>query len=330
MTVSAAVAAALAAAPALPDQLPFEFDLDEDEPREVYTGPMRYLVSVSQLKMFDAWRKGCPRKWAMHYLAKFPREMTPALRDGIRLHRAIKDRWHGLPGDVPWETKWKPGTPTADLALAMMRHVQDRAAWVSEPTWFLDVPELDTAIYIKPDLLSGAHPGVWGLKDWKSTSARHKRSPWVLQQPEWWPNGTLPEPANGDRYFTLQNDLQSNIYSHGLMTLFGGECVDAEWIYGSKKFDPRKGELPATWSCRASFGRESARAWCESFVWPLIRTMNLLRDAFSTGQLDSVLLVPHNPYSCEHIGKFCDVLGHCGFRKSPVALEKLHLPVIPA
>jgi len=60
--------------PALPDQLPFEFDLDEGEPREVYAGPLSNVVSVSQIKMFAPSAKGCPRKWAMHYLAGFPRD----------------------------------------------------------------------------------------------------------------------------------------------------------------------------------------------------------------------------------------------------------------
>ena len=319
--------------PFVPDQLPFEFDLDEDEPRERYAGQCRYVISVSQLKMFSPSAKGCPRKWAMHYLAGFARAQTPALKDGIRLHRCVKDRWHGIPG-IEWDQKWQPGTKTVDLALAMMRHVPDRHEWVSEPTFFLEVPELDTAIYIKPDLLSADFEGIpylapEGFKDWKSTAAAHKRSPWVLQDRLWWPGGKLPEPENGDTYFSLENDIQGRVYGHGLMTIFGGSEINAEWIYGSKKFEPPQN--PATWALDWTYRAGETKDWCKTYVWPTIRAMNAIRQAWEANALDSVLLVPHNAFSCQHKGHFCeDLLGHCNLWKSPISLDQLHLPVIPA
>jgi len=306
----------------LPDQLPFEFDLDEDEPRDVYTGPMRFVTSVSQIKMFSPSAKGCPRKWALHYLSKFPRERTPALVDGIRLHRAIKDKYHGIPG-AEWHQKWKPGTPTADLALALMRRVPDPPRWISEPTYFLEVPE--TAIFIKPDLLAKD----WsGFKDWKSTSAKHKRSPWTLQDPAWWPLGQMPDAASGDKYFSLKNDLQARIYAHGLMTLSGRDSIQAEWMYGSKKF--KAAEQPQTWSVSHTFFREETRDWVEMYALPVIRTMNALRAGWAEKQIDSGLLVPHNAFACDHKGRFCDLLGQCNFWKSPISLDRLQLPVIPS
>lgn len=332
----------------LPDQLPFEFDLDEDEPRERYTGRMRFITSVSQIKMFSPSAKGCPRKWALHYLAGFPREMTPALRDGIRLHKAIKERWstqacdHPDPvmravwNDTAWIQKWVQAPKVKDLALAMMRHVAAPERWLSEPTFFLEVEELDTAIFIKPDLMTelellGYGKAPLAFKDWKSTSALHKRSPWVLQDPAWWPNRVLPPAAAAaDKLFSLQNDIQHRIYSHGLMTLFNGSEIEGEWIYGSKKFSPGE-EQPRTWSLRAVQSRAECKDWCETYVWPVIRTMNALRVGWETGQIDSALLVPHNAYSCEHKGKFCeDLLGHCGLRTSPIPLDHFRLPVIPA
>jgi hypothetical protein len=317
---------------ALPDQLPFEFDLDEGEPRDVYAGPLSNVVSVSQIKMFAPSAKGCPRKWAMHYLAGFPREMTEALRQGIRLHTSIKHRWlltPGSPEEQEWIRKWSTDPKTFELAVALMRHTPDRDSWISEPTYFLEVPELDTAIYIKPDLLKRVDADTWQLDDWKTTAAKHKRSPWVLQDPAWWPGGTLPKPSGGDTYFSLQNDIQGRMYAHGVMTLFGGQRVNSDWLYGSKKFDP--GQHPATWACSASYTRHETREWVETYVWPTIRVMNAIRAAWKAGQIDSPLLVPHNAFSCEHKGKFCeDLLGHCNLWKSPVALEKLHLPVIPA
>lgn len=311
----------------LPDQLPFEFDLDEDEPRERYEGPMRFVTSVSQLKMFSPSAKGCPRKWAMHYLGGFPREMTQALKDGIRLHKSIKERWATLGGDEhEWGQKWQQDVKTRDLALALMRRVPEPQRWISEPTYFLEVPHLDTAIFIKPDLLAD---DVFGFKDWKSTSATHKRSPWVLQDPKWWPLGRLPEPSNGDTYFSLQNDIQFRVYGHGLMDRFGPSEIEGEWIYGSKKF--KSPEHPTTWPLQAVASAKEARDWCETYVWPIISTMNALRTWWAEKRIDNVLLVPHNPFSCQHKGKFCeDLLGHCNHWKSPIGLDKLHLPVIPA
>jgi hypothetical protein len=316
-----------------PPQLPVVFDLDEDEPRERYTGRMRFTTSVSQIKMFTPSAKGCPRKWAMHYLAGFPRESSPALRDGIRLHKAIAERWISREDDAQWIQKWGQAPKTKDLALAMMRHVHDAESWISEPTYFLEVEELDTAIFIKPDLLTDfvSLGSPTGFKDWKSTSALHKRSPWVLQDPAWWPGGLLPQStAKVDQLFSLQNDLQFRIYSHGLMTLFGGREIEGEWIYGSKKFEPGA-EQPRTWSVRATAQRAETKEWCETYVWPTIRTMNALRVGYAEGKIDSALLVPHNAWACEHKGRFCeDLLGHCGLKNSPVSLDRLNLPVIPA
>lgn len=323
----------------LPDQLPFEFDLDEDEPREPYTGPMRFVTSVSQLKMFSPSAKGCPRKWAMHYLAGFPREKTQALEDGIRLHKSIKERWNTqleAPGpdpiwnqvweDAAWCSKWQQDPKIKDLALALMRRVQDPKRWISEPTYFLEVPHLDTAIFIKPDLMR-PFERCDGFKDWKSTSAVHKRSPWVLQDPKWWPLGKLPDAANGDTYFSLQNDIQLNVYSHGLMTLFGQSEIEGEWVYGSKKF--KSPETPTTWSLTATARAAECKDWCEAYIWPIISTMNALRTWWAEKQIDSPLLVPHNAFACEHKGKFCDLLGHCNFWSSPIPLDRLGLPVIP-
>jgi hypothetical protein len=323
----------------MPKQVPIEFDLDEDEPRERYTGRMRFVTSVSQIKMFSPSAKGCARKWAMHYLAGFPREMTPALRDGIRLHKAIKERWSVAgdgAADAAWLQKWGQAPKIKDLTLGMMRHVTAPERWLSEPTYFLEVEELDTAIFIKPDLMTELELLACGqaplaFKDWKSTSALHKRSPWVLQDPAWWPERRLPEAATvADKLFSLQNDIQFRIYSHGLMRLFQGREIEGEWIYGSKKFAPGD-EQPRTWALRATAERAETKDWCETYVWPVVRTMNALRVGWAEGKIDSALLVPNNPYSCEHKGRFCeDLLGHCGLRKSPIALDHFRLPVIPA
>lgn len=280
----------------------------QDDIRVRYEGRMRHLVSVSQIKSFAPSKKGCPRKWAFEKLFGFPKQESEALIFGTELHWAIEALLRGRAFD-----RWE-GTKVGALAIAMSRHVAVKSEWECEPTYFLEVPEIDTAIYVKPDLL---RVGFLALKDWKSTSARSKRSPWVLHDSKW--------NIDGD---TLQNDIQANVYAHGLMQRFGAFSIDAEWVYGSKGF--QLGEAPSTWSIKATFEREPTRQWCEQYVWPTIEVMNAIREAKNAKGLDTPLLVPHHAFSCEHTGKFCDFLGYCGFRKSPVSLERLHLPVIPA
>jgi hypothetical protein len=303
-----------------PAQL-IEYDLDEAEPRDEYTGPMANVISVSQLKKFTVSKKGCPRAWALEKLARLPRQFSLPLRDGNRLHRAIRDWYWGLPGDEPWERKWRPEGPTGALALALMRHVAEPKEWESEPTWFLEIKELDTAIFIKPDLIRHDRTA---FKDWKSTSATQKRSPWVLQSPKWWPGETMPGPD----YFTLLNDIQGRVYAHGLMQRFDLSSISAEWVYGSKKFS--EGQMPKTWTLLERFERNQTEDWCCQYVWPIIKTMNTLKSAYLKKQIDSVLLIPHNPFSCDHKGRFCDHLGHCNLTPSPIPLSALHLPVLPA
>jgi len=300
--------------------------LDEfQDVRTPYTGKMKYLHSVSELKMVPPSHKGCPRKWALMYLAKLPKIPNQALIDGILLHQCINEWFAG--GRDAWTAKWMTSWLSqtgremrwyAQLAQAVLRHVPDteRAKGISEATYFFEIPELDTALYIKPDWLTWKR-----FRDWKSSAATTKTSPWVLQQPEWWLQKPMPE----DRY-TITNDIQSRVYAHGLMQLLGWDVIDASWVYGSKKFKPS--ETVKTWTCEARFERDETRRWVETNVWPMIEWMNHVKDAFSEGRIDSPLLVPHNSKACEGIGKFCDAFSTCRLYQSPIPLRAVTLPVI--
>jgi hypothetical protein len=304
------------------------FDLEtlNEEPRVSYPGKMGNLISVSQLKLIPPSHKGCPRKWALMYLQKVPKKPNAALIDGIFLHRCIQDFFERKPEQ--WASMWRRGgsSPTgkawswyAELAMAMLRHVpeHERSAGVSEPTVFFDVPEHDTAIYIKPDFLN-----LRKFRDWKSTAAAVKTSPWVLQDPAWWPGG-LPQGM-----LTLTNDIQARVYAHGLMQLLDWDVIDAQWVYGCKKF--KGGAAVKTWPCETRFERDETDRWVKQYVWPLIEFAVALKRAYAEKQLASALLVPHNRTACESSGKFCDAWGHCQLQPSPIALGSLHLPLIPA
>ena len=287
--------------------------------------------------MFHPDAGGCPRKWALHYLSKVPRIPGPALTDGIRLHECISQHYKLAPAEWAkrWPTFWQPGltwqeearVKTAQLALAMIAHEPaGRMPALSETTDFLEIPEIDTRIYIKPDLQRDRKVFV----DWKTTSARTKKSEWCLQQPDFWGEGLQEAElkALAERGVKwLADNIQARVYAHGLMQLWREVRVTARWVYGSKKFKPT--ETPKVWIVEHTFERAETRAWVEKNVWPTIQVMNTIRAAFEAGKLDSTLLVPHNVDSCEHVGKFCDALGHCSFQPSPITLDRLHLPVLP-
>ena len=317
--------------------MPIPSLLDEDDGRDLVRTKMRFRVSVSQIKMFHPDAGGCPRKWAMHYLSRVPRLPSPALTDGIRLHDCIRDHFHLSPEAwrQRWPTFWTPDLTTAEqarvktaqLALAMIPHTPPgNMPPISESTDMLEVPEIDTAIYIKPDL----HRDRRWFVDWKTTAARTKKSDWCLQQPDFWGDLLTEEEIlalarKGVKF--LQDDIQARVYAHGLMQLWREVRVTARWVYGSKKFKPT--ETPKTWIVEHTFERAETRAWVERNVWPTIETMNTIRAAFDQRKLDSTLLIPHNGDSCEHTGKVCDALGYCGFQPSPIPLGKLRLPVLP-
>ena len=317
--------------------MPIPSLLDEDDGRDLVRTKMRFRVSVSQIKMFHPDAGGCPRKWAMHYLSRVPRLPSPALTDGIRLHDCIRDHFHLSPEAwrQRWPTFWTPDLTTAEqarvktaqLALAMIPHTPPgNMPPISESTDMLEVPEIDTAIYIKPDL----HRDRRWFVDWKTTAARTKKSDWCLQQPDFWGDLLTEEEIlalarKGVKF--LQDDIQARVYAHGLMQLWREVRVTARWVYGSKKFKPT--ETPKTWIVEHTFERAETRAWVERNVWPTIETMNTIRAAFDQRKLDSTLLIPHNGDSCEHTGKFCDALGYCGFQPSPIPMGKLHLPMLP-
>ena len=294
----------------------------------------RFRVSASQLKMFHPGAGGCPRKWALHYLSHVPRLPSPALTDGIRAHECIADLFT-LPRE-DWEAKWPvfvpPDAPsdlqarakTARLALAMSEHAPEGKMPPSvESTDMLVIPELETSFYIKPDWCRREAAGASVFLDWKTTSATSRTSEWVLQDPEWYKNARS---IRADVKF-LKDDIQARLYAYGLMMLWHEVKIRARWVYGSKKFDGV--QKPKVWIVEHTFHRADTREWVEKFIWPTVRTMNTIRAAHEAGRLDSPLLVPHHGESCGFTGRFCDALGHCGFRSSPVPMGKLALPVLP-
>lgn len=304
------------------------------EPPDSGSTRMRFRMSASQLKLFHPGAGGCPRKWALHYLARVPRLPGVALTDGIRLHECAADFFQ-LPRE-DWERRWPlfvgPGASPADqataktaqLALAMAGEAPAPNGMppLVEGTDMLEVPELDTAFYIKPDWARRASPEPSIFLDWKSTSATGRTSEWCLQDPEWYAGKSI----RADVKF-LRDDIQARLYAYGLMLLWHETKIRARWVYGSKKFD--LGQRPKVWIVEHTFHRAETREWVEQHVWPTVRTMNTIRAAYEAGRLDSALLVPHWGESCGFTGRFCDAMGHCGFQKSPVPMGKLALPMLP-
>lgn len=278
----------------------------------------------------------------MHYLAKVPRGTSLALEDGIRIHQCLDDHFTLAPEE--WMRRWpaeytgkektrdqERRAKTAALAVEMVRYTPaGKDCPVSEDTHMHDEWGLSpggTTFYIKPDL----HRDRSVFVDWKSTSAETKRSPRVLQSPSFW-EGEPPKEILVRNTMSavrmLKDDIQANLYAHGLMQLWDTDSITGLWVYGCKKFGP--GKRPKVWTVEHTFTRAEARDYFEHYVVQTAMTMNTIRMAWEAKQLDTPLLVPHNGESCEFVGKFCDALGYCAFADSPIPISKLRLPVLPA
>lgn len=307
------------------------------------------LLSAGQLSMFIPDRdiikarkeqrqlalKGCPRKWALHYCAGVAKKSGPALAFGIEAHKCIeelttfRDTW-----DSRWPAHWTNEEPTAAerltakisvLSKAMFHH-RPKGTFIAEPTYYLNVPDLDeggTSFYIKPDGWADRKVFV----DWKTTSASVSHSPWVLHDET---DTNAIQSVHGqqweDFYNPLSRDIQANLYAYGLMSKWGTKTIKGQWVYGCKKFSP--GQVVRVWSAFEDFTIKSAGDYFESIIRPAALIMNGIKRGIASGAIDSPLLIPHVPESCEFIGKFCDALSQCGLAPSPIELITLGLPVV--
>lgn len=304
---------------------------------------LSYKISVSQMKMFHPDAGGCPRRWALHYLAKVPRQTTEALLDGIMSHECLDD--HYKLSERDWLAKWPAeftGTEAslvehkrakfAALSVAMLHYApHSKMPPISEADYMLDIPQIDTSFYIKPDLWADREIFV----DWKTTGGLNKKYVFALQQPDFW--APMPEPPKtllfrGKRkpLRMLRDDLQARLYAHGLMQRWKTREITARWVYGSKKFKP--GVTPRVWTVEHTFRRQDTAEWVEQYIWPIAQSMNTIRKAYVEKKMDTPLLVPAVPDSCEHTGHFCDAMAHCGIvnNPSPISIKHLRLPVLPA
>ncbi len=303
---------------------------DDEAERTELPGAHRRRLSVSQIQEFLK----CPRKWALHRLAKVPKTKGEALLFGIALHASLA--WY-LEDRGTWARKVVPGSKIGAMTQAMARMVAiPMGARVHvEPEWLLPVPELETDLYVKPDLVVYSAPTLF-VDDWKSTSAPKPSHVWALQGREHW---SLEDEDLDDAELlaeklpagarTLYNDAQPRIYGYGLTRLFGAPMFTARWRYGCKAFRPP--ENPKVWTVTETISKGDNDAWVEANIFPVVKFMNRLRDAWEDGDLDSPLLIPHRGEGCEFVGKFCDALAQCRLTPSPIPAEdfRRHLPVIP-
>lgn len=285
---------------------------------------MRFRISASQLKAFIPSAGGCPRKWSLLYLAKVPKVEGIALADGIMLHDAAAD-WFRLSPEA-WAVKWPQQAPPDDptalrraklavLAANMVMHAPPcKTARRIEGHDWLEIPELDTALYFRPDLVTDRAV----VTDWKSTSAPKPQHPWALQLGEWYLGVPGPEVR------LLEDDPQARLYAHAAMMLWRTTSVTMQWVYGCKKFE--LGRTPRTWTVEKTFKRAETRDWFEEKLVPAIRLMNRLRAAYEDKTFTDAKLVPHYGESCDFTGRFCDALAHCLFEQSPIPLSRLALP----
>lgn len=187
--------------------------------------------------------------------------------------------------------------------------------------WHLPAPAgIPAQITIKPDVAMW-RGNIATVVDWKTTSARDAKSPWVLSSRRLWGEGG-PPPGNK----LLWNNVQFRIYTMAA-TLRGHQCTHAtgQWVYGSKRL---KGAHYPVWSVIETVGRVENQDWCDKYLWTTIAVMAQLRDAWRAGRLTSDFF-PADGGACDFSGRFCDGIAYCGMKESPVTRAALHLPVVP-
>lgn len=295
---------------------------------------LRYRISVSQINqafdLFNAARHpddllavllgdGCIRKWAYRYFEKVPKLPSDALTFGILTHSCLHDSFT-LKGRGEWAKKWPPEyTKRGDWrakAAALSKEMRVHAPYgqvVSEMTCFDDWHDLDTSCYIKPDLHTVRKDM---FVDWKTTASKNKRDRYVLQHSSFYMGGRVPAEAK-----MLSEDPQARIYANALMKRWGKSALTARWVYGSKAFGP--GGVPATWTVSHTFKRAETAAWVRDRIWPVVRLMNGIRQAWMDGDLTTSQHLPHNPKACREVGRFCDSLAQCQFKASPIPMKDL-------
>lgn len=262
-------------------------------------------VSVKQIEMC----LHCPRKWAYHYLERVPQVQSEAGVIGEALHGDMARMIRGMP------VRNSPESSVGKMCRELYQYATPRSSSaVAEIVRMVPLDEWQVKVHLRCDLMDRE---LSTFKDWKTTGAERASS--KLRDGRLW--------ALGD----LTNDFQANIYAFLLMhAQWKTNAVVAEWCFVSKKF--KEGQTPRTWRVQKAFMYADVRLWWDTYCVPTINLMRDLRTAWKEKQLDSALLVPHNPASCEFTGHFCDAAGRCGVRMRPSPIgdySSLHLPILP-
>lgn len=250
-------------------------------------------ISVKQISLFGPLLRAsfgsCPRKWGFTYLDKLrPDFLPPQLVEGIKFHAVAASLV--ATGKMPEAGVLQPGVVLTDLdispeghygrmARAAMMHLHDRP-WVAEHVGsfpYTTAKGVKCTIDLRPDLASSplGEPRLNYLVDFKSTSNKK----YALK--------------------SLEDDVQANIYSAGLMHM-GATCVLARWIYVDKK-------TYAAWPVERLFHKDVTGAWLRKNVDPTIELIHTIRDAGNIEALD----LPADIASCDGSGRFCDYASRC-------------------
>jgi len=277
-------------------------------------------ISVKQLNMFGTLRTdmaigGCPRMWALHYLDGLRREwLAPQLVDGIKAHACFESLHRD--GIMPKPQELQPGvvlTPEdvrpeghfGRVARAALVHVPVReyGQWEHEHEGFFEwttTKGVTVEIDLRPDLMSVIEPGLLAyLIDLKTTG--NKRNALTDDK------GKKP----------LRDDVQANVYSHGLHLLGAGSTL-ARWIYVDRN-------TYASWPVERWFEPKKTEAWLHDNIDATVELIHLFREHGALTALD----LPGDENACGGTARFCDhgfehCLGPVGAKASRlITLEEI-------
>lgn len=252
-------------------------------------------ISVKQLNMFGALQRpsigGCPRQWAYYYLdglrAPF---LSPPLVEGIKFHAVCASLV--VAGVMPPAVELQPGVvlseedvrPEGHLgkmarAALLQLPVRPYGEWVSEHVgtfpWRTS-RGVECEIDLRPDLMSPiVDAQLCYLVDFKGTSDKR----YALK--------------------SLADDVQANVYSHGLH-LLGAGCTLARWAYVSKK-------TYASWHVEKMFHPEPTEKWLHENIDRTVELIQALREQGGVTGLD----VGADEGACQGGTRFCDYILPC-------------------
>lgn len=236
------------------------------------------MTHIHSTKEIDLART-CLRKWAAKYLHRLPDPKHPNAQDGIDMHELLR----AMCGPAGPAANTNPESKIGRWARALYPLTPPNVLCELEQTFDLFGHRASFGIDFT---LRDPDGGFIAFGDWKSCAG-----------PRW----SLNEA-------TIKSDLQANLEANGFCKVFGRTDVHVRWLYVDKKTEH-------AWPVDGHFTLDGTEAWLEEHALPWMRLIESMR---ALNPAPPVVDVPHDPITCDGVGRMCPFLGACQMRTSPI------------